>query len=195
MVAFMPCTSLGIPELLYGPESPNVGFMPFPTDQGVSTEHRGENEPWLLHLGKLGRLSPPPRGLSLSDVFAESDGVVLGGDGGLRGSCQVALVGKNPPANAGDIRDACSMPGLGRSPGGGLGNPVQHSYLENPMDRGAWQAAVLGVGKSWRRLKQLSTAHMWRERSEGWCHLFLVSAAFPPSVAFCYAMSHTHKLL
>ena len=106
----------------------------------------------MLHLGKLGPLSPPPRGLSPSDVFAKSDDVVFGGDGGLRGASQVALVVKNPPANAGDVRDACSIPGLGRSPGGGLGNPVQYSYLENPMDRGAWRATVLGVAESRTRL-------------------------------------------
>ena len=49
---------------------------------------------------------------------------------------------KNPPANAGDIREAGSIPGSGRSPAGGHGNPLQYSYLENPMDRGAWRAAV-----------------------------------------------------
>ena len=55
---------------------------------------------------------------------------------------------KNLPTNTGDIRDASSIPGLGRSPGGGNGNPLQYSYLENPMDRGAWQATVHGVAKS-----------------------------------------------
>ena len=49
---------------------------------------------------------------------------------------------KNPPASAGDIRDVGSIPGSGRSPGGGHGNPLQYSYLENRTDRGAWQAAV-----------------------------------------------------
>ena len=49
---------------------------------------------------------------------------------------------KNPPANAGDVRDAGLIPGLRRSPGGGLGNPRQCSCLENPMDRGAWRAIV-----------------------------------------------------
>ena len=58
----------------------------------------------------------------------------------LMGASQLALVVKNSPANAGDIRDAGSIPGLGRSPGGGHGNPFQDSCLENPMDRGAWQA-------------------------------------------------------
>ena len=49
---------------------------------------------------------------------------------------------KNLLANAGDTRDAGSIPGLGRSLGGGHSNPVQYSCLENPMDRGAWQATV-----------------------------------------------------
>ena len=52
---------------------------------------------------------------------------------------QVALVVKNPPANAGDIRDTGSIPGWGRSPGGGRGNPLQYSCREKPMDRGAWR--------------------------------------------------------
>ena len=54
---------------------------------------------------------------------------------------QGALVVKNPSANAGDTTDAGSIPGSGRSPGGEHGNPLQYSYLENPMDRGAWWAA------------------------------------------------------
>ena len=61
---------------------------------------------------------------------------------------------KNPPANAGDIRDADSIPGLGRTPGGGHGNPLQYSCLENPNDRRFWQATVHRVAKSWTRLKQ-----------------------------------------
>ena len=60
---------------------------------------------------------------------------------------------KNPPANAGDIRDTGSIPGSGSSPGGGHGNPLQYFYLENPMDRGAWQAAVHRVVQSRTRLK------------------------------------------
>ena len=59
----------------------------------------------------------------------------------------MALGVKNPPANAGDIRDAGLVPGLGRYPGGEHGNPLQYSCLENPMDRGAWQAIVHGVAK------------------------------------------------
>ena len=66
---------------------------------------------------------------------------------------QVALVVKNPPANEGDIRDAGSIPGLGRAPGGGHSNPLQYLGLENPMDRGAWWATVCGVAKSQIQLK------------------------------------------
>ena len=55
---------------------------------------------------------------------------------------------KNPPANAGDTGDGGSVPGLGRSPGVGNGNPLQYSCLENPKDRGAWLAPVHGVAKS-----------------------------------------------
>ena len=53
---------------------------------------------------------------------------------------QVVLVVKNPPSNTGDIKDVGSVPGSGRSSGGGHGNPLQCSCLETPMDRGAWQA-------------------------------------------------------
>ena len=66
------------------------------------------------------------------------------------------LVVKNPPANAGDIRDMGSIPELGRSPGEGHGNPLQYSSLENPMDRGAWRATILWVVKSRTQLKGLS---------------------------------------
>ena len=75
---------------------------------------------------------------------------------------EVAPVVKNLPANVGDLRHAGSIPGSGRSSGGGHGNPLQYSCLENPMDRGAWRATVHGVIKSQTRLKQLSShAPMW----------------------------------
>ena len=61
---------------------------------------------------------------------------------------EVALVVKNLPANTGDGRDVGSIPGVGRSPGGGHGSPLQYSCLENPMDRGAWWATVCRVMKS-----------------------------------------------
>ena len=69
---------------------------------------------------------------------------------------QVVLVVKNLSANAGNVRDVSLIPGSGRSPGEGHGNPLQYSCLENPLDRGAWQATVHRVAKSWTRLKQLS---------------------------------------
>ena len=59
----------------------------------------------------------------------------------------MALVVKNPPANAGDIRDAGSVPGLGRSLGLGNGNPPQYSCLDNPMDIAAWLGIVHSVAK------------------------------------------------
>ena len=61
---------------------------------------------------------------------------------------QVALVVKNPPANAGDIGDMGLIPGLGKSPGVGNGNSLQHSCMENPMDRGAWWTTVHGIAES-----------------------------------------------
>ena len=56
---------------------------------------------------------------------------------------------KDPSANVGDIKDVGSVPGLGRSPEGGHGNPLQYSCLESPMDRETWQATVPRVSKSW----------------------------------------------
>ena len=59
----------------------------------------------------------------------------------------MVLIVKNLPANAGDVRDAVLIPGLKRFPGGGNGNPLEHSCLENPTDRGAWWATVHGGRK------------------------------------------------
>jgi len=85
-------------------------------------------------------------------VIANEDGVSFWGDGNVleldRGAdwaSQVALVIKNLPANAGD---AGSIPGSGRSPGGGCGNPLQSSCLENPVNREVWRAIVHKVAKS-----------------------------------------------
>ena len=75
----------------------------------------------------------------------------------VRWASQVALVVKNLPANEADVRDVGLIPGLGRSPGGGNGNPLQDSCLENPMDRGAWQAVVHGIKKNERL-----TLLLWR---------------------------------
>ena len=62
---------------------------------------------------------------------------------------QVVLVVKNPPANAGDTGDMSSVPGLGRSPGGGHGSPLQYSCLENLTNREAWRATIHRAVKSW----------------------------------------------
>ena len=68
----------------------------------------------------------------------------------MYGASQVVLVVENLPANAnaGEVRNVGSIPGLGRSHGEGNGNPLQYSFLENPMDRGAWLATVHRVAKS-----------------------------------------------
>ena len=75
---------------------------------------------------------------------------------------QVVLVVNNLPTDAGDIRDAGWIPGLGRSSGGGLGNPLQYSCLDNPRDREAWWATVHRVANTQTPLKCLSThTHMY----------------------------------
>ena len=80
----------------------------------------------------------------------------------------MALVVKNPPANAGDAAtNAGLILGLGRFPGGGHGNPFQHSCLENPMDRGAWQVIVHGVTKESGTTEGLNTTHMSWEKLRG----------------------------
>ena len=74
---------------------------------------------------------------------------------GIIGTLPGGSVVKNPPANAGDTRDIGLIPGSGRSPGGGYGNPLYHSCLENPMDRRAWEAVVSTV---WQRVRQRRAA-------------------------------------
>ena len=71
----------------------------------------------------------------------------------------MVLVVKNPPANAGDLRDMGMSPGSGRSPAGGHGNPLQYSCLENPTDRGAWWATVHGVAKSQHNCSNSTVPH------------------------------------
>ena len=66
---------------------------------------------------------------------------------------------KNPPASQGDTRDSVSIPGSGRSPGEGNGNPLQYSWMGNPMDRGAWWAMVHRVTKSWTHRRDLASMH------------------------------------
>ena len=69
----------------------------------------------------------------------------------------MALVAKNPPANAGDTRDISAIPGWGRSPEIGNGNPLQYSYLENPKDRGAWWATDHEIANTRTQLSTKST--------------------------------------
>ena len=64
---------------------------------------------------------------------------------------------KNPHANAGEIRDAVSIPGFARSPRGAPGNPLQYYCLENPIDRRAWWTTIHRVSKSWTHLERLNT--------------------------------------
>ena len=78
----------------------------------------------------------------------------------------MVLVVKNPPVNAGDVRDLGLIPGSGRSPGGGHGNPLQYSCLERRTEEPGW-ATIHRVAKSWTQLKQLSThAHNSQSVSE-----------------------------
>ena len=73
------------------------------------------------------------------------------------GASQVARLVRNLPANTRDIKDVGLIPGWGRSSAKEIGNSLQYSCLENPMDKGAWQATVNWVAKSWTQLKPLST--------------------------------------
>ena len=76
------------------------------------------------------------------------------------GASLVELAVKNPSANAGDVRDVGLIPGSGRSPGRGHGNPLQNSCLENPMDRGAWRAKSIG-SPSQTLLRGLACTHLY----------------------------------
>ena len=87
---------------------------------------------------------------------------------GTLGASQVALVVKNPPANSRDARDMGSIPGLGRCPGGGNGNPLLYACLENSMDRGAWWATVHGAPKTQTRLSTHTHTHTAPEPSYLW---------------------------
>ena len=75
---------------------------------------------------------------------------------------------KNLPANAGDAGDTGLIPRLGRSPGEGKSNPLQYSRLENPMDRGAWQATVQGPTKSWTSLRAKAMIEDEVEEGSAW---------------------------
>ena len=89
-------------------------------------------------------------------------------------------VGKESSCYAEDTGDMGSIPGSGRSPGEGNGNPLQYSGLENPMDRGAWQAAVHGVTKSWTRLNDFTfTFHFHALQKEMATHSSVLAWRIP----------------
>ena len=99
---------------------------------------------------------------------------------------------KNPPANAGNTRDSGLIPGLGRSPGEGNGNPLQYSCLENPMDRGAWEATVYGVTKSQTRLSDFTSLIFTVEETKTLCKLIRNLS----KVTFCSINNlHRHSLI
>ena len=101
------------------------------------------------------------------------------------------LSGKESAYNAGDTEDTGPIPELGRPPGGGHGNPLQYSCQENPMDRGAWQAAVHGVVKSQTRLKPLSMhALCMRECTCTHTHTHTQTPQEVPSIP---ATTHSHS--
>ena len=103
----------------------------------------------------------------------------------------MALV-KNLPANAGGTRDTGLIPGLGRFPGGRNGNPLQYSYLENPMDRGAWWATVNGVARTWT---QLSThAWTWTQLSTHACTINCTSFPMQYTGSFDFFQKHNNYI-
>ena len=102
---------------------------------------------------------------------------------------QVAPVVKNPPVNAGDIKDMGSIPGSGRSSGEGNGSPCQYSYLENPMDRGAWQGTAHRITKSRTWLERLNTHVCVHGLRYPFSALGTVHA---PQHAHLRARTHTH---
>ena len=99
----------------------------------------------------LSKPSPSPSIVLKGEYYFLLIGIII-----KEGASQLALVVKNRPSNAGDVRDSGLIPGSGRSPGEAHGHPLQYSCLENPMDRGAWRTMVHRVRKSWTQLKQLS---------------------------------------
>ena len=117
------------------------------------------------------RRVPPGTGTQTGQLFGVGSKEGLVKMGGVEpgstgdGASQVELVVRNPPASAGDVRDAGSIPGSGRSPGEGNSGPLQYSCLENPSDGGARRAAVPGVAKSRTRLSNSAHAPV---RAHGW---------------------------
>ena len=112
----------------------------------------GRRESKDLDVFPLSKLSPSPSIVLKGEYYFLLIGIII-----KEGASRVALVVKNQPSNAGDVRDSGLIPGSGRTPRGGHGHPLQYSCLDDPMDRGAWRAMVHKVRKSRTQLKWLST--------------------------------------
>ena len=150
---------------------PNGEELPLQEDMRISPVYSSSNiyPPfWLLNPTTLGSKSLKGRlQCRVGSASAPRPKYLKSGTSSAIISCvtqeeapQVALVVRNLPA--GTTRDADLIPGSGRSSGGGHGNPLQYTCLENPTDRGAWRATGHGVAKGWTRLMRLSThAHTW----------------------------------
>ena len=120
-------------------------YMGFPgdSDSKESACNAGDSG-WILRSGRSpGEGNGYPLQYSCLENSSPWDGKESDTTEQLTGASQVALVVKKLPANTRDTRDMGSIPGSGRCPGGGHGNPLQYSCLENPMDRGVWRAAVM----------------------------------------------------
>ena len=104
---------------------------------------------------------------------------------------QVAPVVKNPPANAGDIKDRLLIPKLKRSPWGGHGDPLQYFCLENPMDRGAWQTTVHGVARvrhDWVHTRARTHTHTrWSDQFGFFKEFFKIF--YVPVVLLCFKLA------
>ena len=125
---------------------------------------------WMLHNSLSGLWSGNHCSRSLTRNFINYFWIMH------KWASQVVLVIKNPPANAGDLRDTGSIPGWGRSPGGKHSNPLQCSWLENPLSRGSWRATGHGVSQRQTRLKRLrahiaamgtQASNLWQRRRPG----------------------------
>ena len=111
-------------------------FFPYPPSEQISfLNFSGFQQEQFWNMSTLHALyttRPPPKP-TLLHFFSSTAG---------QWASHLVLAVKNPPANAGNVRDVGLILGSGRSPGGGHSNPILYSFLENPMDRGAWQATV-----------------------------------------------------
>ena len=142
-----------LPKIEFFQLSSNLLFL----KNGTITHQRGVSTTLKVFLISLFPLLPLPKPSDISaevsnqqrnvsrHSFPRSSTKLIWGTASLTRASQMAVVEKNLPANAGGVRDKGLICGSGRSPGGGHGNPLLYSYLENHLDRGAWQATVYGV--------------------------------------------------